>query len=271
MLLFLLTALAFSAVKSQTCGAANTPRSFRASSLVALRLGNGLSALPATALAVPAFLDEIDTATGELLQTIAMPTGALVTNSSGGIASVGCTFNPVHQTSGLIALSLDKRTVSMACHPFDSGATITTTASKTLLSVAFDGTLIPSVVTSYLPASGTVPATNWNTNNLGGAVSDNNTFIYFATASGAMVAQAGVISVGQLAGTTTSAVQNVMWQPPFVYTVRSSGVAVLANAANAVRTPIGVYANTWAPSTTAVASATSGGVWFQDDVSTALS
>ena len=197
---------------AQQCPPASTAiTSFGAGNLVALRVGDGVAALPTTATAVAGWLDELSPTTGAVVQSLALPTGPLVTNASGGIASAGCTFNPSLQTSGLISLSLNGRGVSMACFPLAPGAAIPAAGAKSLLSVGFDGSLRHSVVTNYLSA--TAVATAWNTVNLGGAISDGHgdgSWTYFATSSGPMVARQGVAATGQLAGTTT-AVQNVFW------------------------------------------------------------
>jgi hypothetical protein len=209
-------ALLAAGARAQTCPTSSTTATnFVPGNLVALRLGDGSAALPATATAVAGFLDEI-TPAGTIVQSLALPTGALVTNASGGIGSVGCTFNPSLATSGLLGLSLDRRGVSTACFPFAAGASITTAGSKTLISVGYDGSIRASVVTAYLSATGV--STAWATANLGGAVSDTHgdgAWTYFAASPGPMVAKQGGISVGQLAGSTT-AVQNVFWTPPYV-------------------------------------------------------
>ena len=129
-----------------------SPVPFSQGHLVLLRIGDGRTPLAASNIAREAFIDTVDPATGNIVQTIALPTGPAFFNGTGnGVTASGCTFNAVNLINGIISRSMDGKTVGMVCLPLASGAVPATTGNKTIMILRSDGSLAPvAMMSSYI-------------------------------------------------------------------------------------------------------------------------
>lgn len=133
-----------------------SPAPFGSGHLAVLRVGagSGRDLVGTAAIAREAFIDEY-TATGTLVQIIALPIGPAVTNASGGLASAGCTINAAFLNNGMLSRSVDGRSLALACLPLSPGAVPAAGVSKTVVSVGADGVVTPiALMNSYLNTAG---------------------------------------------------------------------------------------------------------------------
>ena len=249
---------------SPLCEPVTSPvRPFSAGSVVVLRLGDGRATLPSSAVGTPGYLDEFSPS-GTLLQTIALPVGPLVVdaNNASVLTSAGCVFNPSIHYSGLMSRSVNGQLLAIACVPQDVGVTIPASGAKTVLGVRPDGSWAATVITSYLSSTGVTTA--WATAAVGGAVTDDGTNYIIASGGGPIGAFSNRVGLGYQSGATTSA-QNVLWQPPYVHSVRVSSFATLAASGTATSSVVGSFGNSWSATGITVTS-TNGGAWFENDL-----
>ena len=236
------------ATMSPLCAPATAnPGYFSRFSAVVLRVGDGRLPLPASGsnVAREAFIDEYDINSGQLRQTIALPTGAATVNANGALSFAGCAINAGFVNNGLVTRSVDGRTLAIACHPLAPGASITTTANRTLLSVKNDGSTIPAaLMTSYLSSTGVLTASTGSASVSQATTQDGSDF-FFSTGSGPFYIAAGRVGPAQQASTTAAV--GISWDPSsypgWVYRVSSTGSIAYLGPSGGNGTARGAYTN----------------------------
>lgn len=115
---------------------------FSAGSILAIRVGDGRSALQtSTSIAREVFVEEWNPSTNVLVQTIRIPDGAPVYDANGMLVSAGCGLNAQYVTDGYATRSVDAVSVVLGCFALPVGSTITSATPKNIVLIRADGTI----------------------------------------------------------------------------------------------------------------------------------
>ena len=178
---------------------ASAPTPFRFSSVVALRVGGrtGVPVNSSSPVAREAFLDEIDSVTGEIVQTIALPVGlptyTFNTASAPVPESAGCLMNGGNRLAGLISRSADGNFLAVAGIATVEGATGTTLSNAVVSTwlVGMDASITLSGLTNSTITLGSssvgstfVLSANNQALTVSGAATKDGSSVWYSCAAG---------------------------------------------------------------------------------------
>jgi hypothetical protein len=187
---------------SNLCSTPNpSPAPLTPGSVLAIRIGSGRTPLSSSSVAREVYIDELNPATGDRLQSIGpLPDGAPVYHpTTGALVSAGCTLNSQFVTDGYATRSADGFSVALGCYATTVGTSISSSIPKHVVTVHSDGSVrsrgtwtsganqVRSVATvdgsafwagSSLGAEYIVPSTNVNVSSVATVIASTASFSY---------------------------------------------------------------------------------------------